>query len=236
MLEWPRCSGLASGARPGRSVAMHMCGGGRGCEAPREGGPRAGRAPPLADGSSLDEVKRLGGAPLPPLLRPQRAAGPQGIDRLPDRKLSSPGRPKEGALGSRTSHHFGAHVGPVEWSRAASELFRGQPLSPLLLGARELLLRLLPVLDLIVHHASLDADLTPRSEERCSSIPVATGRTLATRRTFLRSLSSSRDCGGVERPLLGHADFRSGLPQAIGADLACPKIVTPERRKAGPAV
>jgi hypothetical protein len=112
MLEWPRCSGLASGARPGRSVAMHMCGGGRGCEAPREGGPRAGRAPPLADGSSLDEVKRLGGARLPPLLRPQRAAGPQGIDRLPDRKLSSPGRPKTPSTPARPTAAFVARSCP----------------------------------------------------------------------------------------------------------------------------
>ncbi|HSL68505.1 MAG TPA: hypothetical protein VK977_10170, partial [Actinomycetota bacterium] len=36
-------------------------------------------------------------------------------------------------------------------------------------GARELLPGPLPALDLLVHHASLDADLTPGSEERYSS-------------------------------------------------------------------
>jgi hypothetical protein len=64
------------------------------------------------------------------------------------------------------------------------ELFRAQALSPLLLGARELLPGPLPALDRLVHHASLDADLTFGSEERYSSDPLALRGTLATRRTF----------------------------------------------------
>src|SRR4029450_12846516 len=56
------------------------------------------------------------------------------------------------------------------------ELFRAQALSPLLLGARELLPGPLPSLDLLVHHASLDADLTFGSEERYSSDPPRSPR------------------------------------------------------------
>src|SRR5262245_64042412 len=64
------------------------------------------------------------------------------------------------------------------------ELFRAQAPSPLLLGARELLLAPLPALDLLVHHASLDADLTPGSGNGTPLILLALRATLATRATF----------------------------------------------------
>src|SRR5918996_3632213 len=112
------------------------------------------------DGSPSDRLKEAGPAGARVVLRlgteQFRSArrAPVGPAILRERVLAG-----EGALRALVPEHL--------------ELFRGQALSPLLLGARELLLGPLSAHDLLVHDASLGADLTPGSEERCSSDPLA---------------------------------------------------------------